>query len=86
MLPCQYYPKIILKVEQPSTQNLYKARCFRCHEYAKLMIERLGKFREGFEQYKKNCYEYEAGASCHSAGHMLLQGIELPDGSSPVRT
>ena len=50
------------------------------------MIERLGKFKEGYEQYKKNCYEYEAGASCHSAGHMLLSGVNLPDGTTPVRT
>ena len=63
-----------------------KTSPLRCHEYAKLMIERLHKFKEGFEQFKKNCYEYEAGASCHSAGHMLLQGIDLPDGTTPVRT
>ncbi|XP_063690116.1 putative beta-lactamase HcpD [Bolinopsis microptera] len=76
-----YYNSLIVEMKE-DCETYRKAT--ECHEYAKLMIERLHKFKEGFEQFKKNCYEYEAGASCHSAGHMLLQGIDLPDGTTPV--
>ena len=56
----------------------------RCHEYAKLLIEKVGRVKEGFEQYKKNCLEYGAGASCHNAANLLLRGEALPDGTVPV--
>ena len=76
--------KISFHFIQLISLNNWPSTLSRCHEYAKLLIEQMHQIKEGFAQYIKNCTEFDAGASCHNAGNLLLRGAKLPDGTIPV--